>query len=228
MFNTKKFGAYISKLRKDRDMTQNELADQLNLTRQAISKYEVGDSFPDISILMLISDIFEITLDELIKSGEPTQGEAIILENIAKGKVNIIPNDVTDILNIAPLIKPSVLANLASKLENEGIDINHIINLAEYLNDGSVQKLLENASFDTINEELLEWLIPSLDERSKQVIFGKILDGELDWHLITVLLPYAEYFISHIEAAVVEGVLPKEALDAMREGVVELFKKQGN
>ena len=48
MFDIKKFGAYTSKLRKKADMTQSELAERLNLTRQAISKYECGDSFPDI------------------------------------------------------------------------------------------------------------------------------------------------------------------------------------
>ncbi len=46
MFDTRKFGAFLARLRKNADMTQSELADKLNLTRQAISKYERGDSFP--------------------------------------------------------------------------------------------------------------------------------------------------------------------------------------
>ena len=57
MFDTKKFGGYLSRLLKNADMTQTELADRLNLTRQAISRYEHGDSFPDVSILVLIADI---------------------------------------------------------------------------------------------------------------------------------------------------------------------------
>ena len=52
MFDTKKFGGYLSHLRKNADMTQMELAYRLNLTRQAISRYEHGESFPDISILV--------------------------------------------------------------------------------------------------------------------------------------------------------------------------------
>ena len=76
MFDTKKFGANVSRLRKNVDMTQSELADKLNLTRQAISKYEVGESFPDISVLILIAEIFGISLDVLINAGEPTMGEA--------------------------------------------------------------------------------------------------------------------------------------------------------
>lgn len=65
MFDTRKFGRYLSRLRKNADMTQSELADILNLTRQAISRYEIGESFPDISILILIADCFHITVDEI-------------------------------------------------------------------------------------------------------------------------------------------------------------------
>lgn len=69
MFDTRKFGAYLARLRKNADMTQSDLAIKLNLTRQAISKYELGDSFPDISTLVEISKIFNISLNELINFG---------------------------------------------------------------------------------------------------------------------------------------------------------------
>ena len=49
VFDINKFRLTLAKLRKDHDMTQFELADKLNLTRQAISRYENGDSFPDIA-----------------------------------------------------------------------------------------------------------------------------------------------------------------------------------
>ena len=71
MFNTKQFGVYISAKRKDIGLTQAELAEKLNLTRQSISKYETGECFPDISILIQLADIFGVTIDELVKSGIP-------------------------------------------------------------------------------------------------------------------------------------------------------------
>ena len=71
MFNTKKFGTYISAKRKDMGLTQAELAEKVNLTRQSISKYETGECFPDISILIQLAEIFGITIDELVKSGIP-------------------------------------------------------------------------------------------------------------------------------------------------------------
>jgi transcriptional regulator with XRE-family HTH domain len=220
MFDTKRFGAYISRLRKKADMTQSELAEQLNLTRQAISKYECGDSFPDILILITIANIFGITLDELIGSGNPTEKEASILEGAAGGQdLSGILNkeSVHDIVNIAPLLKPSLLDKMATGLSKHGIDISSIVSLAEYMQDETVVKLLENATFDTLSEELLEKLIPFLDGYSNTIIFQKILDGELDYRLIRVMLPYAEYIYTQVEAAVLYGVLDKKALDILRE-----------
>ena len=81
MFDTKKFGIFLSSLRKKADMTQSEVAIKLNVTRQAVSHYECGDTFPDVSILVNIANLFNISLDELIRSGEPSTGEALILRS---------------------------------------------------------------------------------------------------------------------------------------------------
>lgn len=217
MFDTVKFGKALSTLRKEADMTQNEVADKLNLSRQAISKYERGETFPDISVLVMIAELFNVTLDELINFGEPTKGESSILKNVANGNADVVAENISDVVNLAPLLKPSVLARLSQKFGEQGIDISDIVILAEYLNDETVMKLVENASFDEIGEELLEKFIPMLNVRSKEAIFQKILDGEMDWHFIKVLLPYAEYIRTQIEAAVVAGVLPWEALNLLND-----------
>ena len=217
MFDTKKFGANISRLRKNADMTQMELADRLNLTRQAISRYEHGESFPDVSILVMIAEDFSITLDELISSGEPTRGESLILESVAKGDDSVTAESIEDIVSLAPYLKPSILTKLAAGLSRQGIDISNILALAEYLNDESVIDMLEKTSFEAVSMELLEKLMPFLEPKSKYTIFQKILDGEMDWHLLRPIMMYTEGMESLIEASVVEGALPQEALDLMRE-----------
>ena len=216
MFDTMKFGKALSTLRKKADMTQNEVADRLNLSRQAISKYERGESFPDISVLVLIADLFQVTLDQLINYGEPTHGESLILENVARGNADIVAENIADVVNLAPLLKPSILTKLSRQFEKKGIDISSVVVLAEYLNDESVMKLIETATFDEISDEILAKFVPILSFESKEVIFQKILDGEMDWHFIKVLLPYAGYITTQIEAAVMEGVLPWEVLDVLR------------
>ena len=48
---------------------------------------------------------------------------------------------------------------------------------------------------------------------SKQNIFQRILEGEMDWRFIQILFPYMEYIRGQVETAVQEGALPSEALD---------------
>ncbi len=226
MFSTQKFGGYLSRLRKDRDMTQSELADKLNLTRQAISKYETGDSFPDVTILVEIANIFHVTLDELIRSGEPTVGEAAILSTVARNEPTAIAQNIEDIKGIAPLLKPSVLERASVGLARRGIDVTHIIELSEFLNDKSVLAMLENATDVEASDALIQRLIPFMDEKARYNVFEKILAGEMDWRMIRILLPYAEYLTSPVEAAVMEGALPWEALQTLREGWEEILRKR--
>ena len=217
MFDTMKFGKALSTLRKRADMTQNEVADRLNLSRQAISKYERGESFPDISVLVMIAELFDVTLDELIGYGDPTGGESSLLQSIAQGISDVVAENIADVVNLAPLLKPSILAKLSQQFGRQGIDISDIVALAEYLNDDAVVRLIETATFDDIGDELLARFIPMLNRASKEAIFQKILNGEMDWHFIAALLPYADYITTQIEAAVVAGALPREALDILAE-----------
>ena len=217
MFDTRKFGSNLSRLRRRADMTQSELGDRLNLTRQAISRYELGDSFPDVSILVMMAELFRVSLEELIGAGEPTQGEARILQGVARGERDIPVEQVSDLVGVAPYLKPSVLQALSDKLSPQGIDISALLSLAEYLNSDGMLSLLAHTDAEQIDTALIEKLIPLLDESSKATLFADILEGRRDWHLIRILLPYANYLTSQIEAAVMEGALPYEALALMRQ-----------
>ena len=64
-----KIGKFILELRKDKKMTQQELADKIGVTDRAISKWENGRGMPDISLMKPLCEILDITLNELI-SGE--------------------------------------------------------------------------------------------------------------------------------------------------------------
>ena len=67
--NQEKIGKFILDLRKEKNMTQNELADKLGITDRAISKWENGRGMPDLSLLMPLCEILGISINELL-SGE--------------------------------------------------------------------------------------------------------------------------------------------------------------
>jgi DNA-binding XRE family transcriptional regulator/desulfoferrodoxin (superoxide reductase-like protein) len=61
-----KIGILIFKLRKDKNITQKQLADKLNISDRTISKWERGGGIPDISLLSDIADFFDITIETLL------------------------------------------------------------------------------------------------------------------------------------------------------------------
>lgn len=65
------FGQRITALRKDRNMTQESLAQKLGVTNQAVSKWESDQCCPDIMQLPVLADIFEISMDELFGREAP-------------------------------------------------------------------------------------------------------------------------------------------------------------
>lgn len=68
----KTLGKKISELRKQRKMTQDELAEKMGVSAQAVSKWENDLSIPDLPILMELSDFFGVTLDDLVKDKKET------------------------------------------------------------------------------------------------------------------------------------------------------------
>ena len=65
-----KIGKFISERRKAINLTQNELANQLHITDKAVSKWERGLSLPDISVLIPLAEILDISLYELLRGGK--------------------------------------------------------------------------------------------------------------------------------------------------------------
>lgn len=74
--DNQKTGAYITCLRKERGMTQKELAERIGVTDKAVSRWETGRGFPDISMLKPLSEVLGVTVIELV-NGEPSPPEAI-------------------------------------------------------------------------------------------------------------------------------------------------------
>ena len=73
-----KIGKFIAHCRKEKNMTQAELAEKLNITDRAISKWETGKGMPDSSIMLELCDELDISVNELLS------GEMIRMDNYNK------------------------------------------------------------------------------------------------------------------------------------------------
>ena len=73
MEDRKTFGAYILRRRKELGMTQRAFAEKLFVTESAVSKWERGLSYPDITLLGAICEVLGVTEHELLTGSEDTQ-----------------------------------------------------------------------------------------------------------------------------------------------------------
>ena len=78
--DSQKIGKFILALRKEKKLTQQELANRLNVTDRAVSHWENGRSIPDISLFKPLCELFEISVSELI-SGERLDQESLFQES---------------------------------------------------------------------------------------------------------------------------------------------------
>lgn len=92
--DAKVFGAFIAECRKEKNMTQADLAMKLNVTDKAVSRWERGIGFPDISTIEPLASALEISVLELMKS------EKIMSNEVTKEEATGI---ISDTLNVAKL-----------------------------------------------------------------------------------------------------------------------------
>ncbi len=67
------FNNRLYQLRKQKGLSQEELANRLNVSRQTVSKWEVGDSTPDMEKLVALSVLFDVSLDKLVMGKEEAE-----------------------------------------------------------------------------------------------------------------------------------------------------------
>lgn len=103
-------GENLKKQRKEKNLSQEQLAEMLNVSRQAISKWESNKTYPDIENLILLRNLFNVSLDDLIVNENKTEVEDTIVpsklptDNITDYDKNEEENESSDNLIIGGFI----------------------------------------------------------------------------------------------------------------------------
>lgn len=156
----KTFGKRFQHLRKEKDLTQEDIARACNISPQAVSKWENDISYPDITILVTLSELLDVSLDELLgKSNDqpiyvPKEKRKNINEMLLKviidssdgDKIKInIPVSLLFVLNDSGMNLPQINNNESLK----NIDIKQLIELIESGVIGTLMEI-ESADGDTV------------------------------------------------------------------------------
>lgn len=205
MFNMQEIGARIACLRRERDLTQVELAEKMGISYQAVSSWERGESMPDISKLMDLARTLNVTVDTLLggekvpvpeeTKEEVTQLDPDVAENAAwaiehaadeqpkKKKI-----DMKMLLGIAPFLPSAELDKLALEARDDA-DYDMLRRLAPYLRTSTLENLLDNCN-GAIDRRSIVVLAPFLSAQYLDKLLNNC-DLELDADLIRRLAPYA-------------------------------------
>ena len=79
-----KVGKFIAKLRKENNLTQQQLADKLEITDKAVSKWENGRCLPDVYFLNILSDLFHVTVEEILNGERKFKKKEIDINHHSK------------------------------------------------------------------------------------------------------------------------------------------------
>jgi transcriptional regulator with XRE-family HTH domain len=195
IFNMQNIGRKIASLRKNANLTQMELADKLNISFQAVSNWERGNTMPDISKLPELADIFNVQIDELLGNSKSAKIVSdIICESETHGNLTA-----DEFIEVAPLLKPNQVDDLFMKVNN-GFSGAQAEKALPLLNFGG--------EFDCSNEELAEKFY-----KNNQISFFSVVLHTLSDAKISELanLAYDENNIAFF--SVVKNRLPQDVIN---------------
>ncbi|MDO4282079.1 MAG: helix-turn-helix domain-containing protein [Clostridia bacterium] len=141
----------LKTLRKEKNLTQEELAEKLNVSRQAITKWENGIGMPDIENLRAVSNFFEISLDELLKDELVLKNEEnsdfmirkeIEIEHAKKFDIKITKNNIEEL---------TILKNNEEKVKIEVLSQENIKELMKIKIDDIYNKMDININLKDCN-----------------------------------------------------------------------------
>ena len=87
-------GEKLFELRKEKNLSQEEVADKLNVTRQTVSKWETNQSTPDFDKILPLCELFEISTEELLTGKKPEENKTQVVENNEETKKEITKDEI--------------------------------------------------------------------------------------------------------------------------------------
>lgn len=160
-------GKQIKKYRSEQGLSQDELADKVYVTRQTISNWENNRNYPDIRSLVLLSNVFDISLDILIKGDLEQMKDEIKTEDIYKFRRN---SRIYAILLVGMVVLPLPLMRY---LKAWGIVIWLVWTVAAIASAWQIEKFKEAHDIHTYKEILAFMEGKRLDELEKNQEIGK-------------------------------------------------------
>jgi len=199
MIDNVRTGQNIAAFRQRLGWTQGELANRLNVTHQAVSKWENGAAFPDISTLYALSQLFGVSM-EILLTGEPAAPENALVPPVQPE----FPQPTESPCEAVGPVFENPASSIPPAPETAAYDWNEIIALAPFASRETLDRLIGQCE-DACDREHISALAPFI---SRQTLDRLIRNGAdcADWDYVVELAPFAsretlDYLVTQCEAA---------------------------
>lgn len=190
-------GNKIKYYRGEKELSQEELAERVYVSRQTISNWENNKSYPDINSIVLLSEIFEISIDNLIKGDVELMKKEINSEDVKKlnlySSIMLILMLVATIL-LMPMLKFIGLYGFIPYFVLVACAMFFAIKAEKIKKDNDIQTYKEIVAF-TEGKRLDE--IQKIEEKAKRP-YQKIIDGFL-WAVVALLISGIMIFLLRLQ-----------------------------
>ncbi len=190
-FSTVAIGKKISNLRKEKNLTQMELADAMGVSYQAVSNWERGNSMPDISKLPELATLFGCTIDDLLTDGEAKD----IIKHVVNGDAEVFVQQHKvsgqSIGEVAPILKPEQTERLMDSIlsqNEERMTIEDLIGIAPFVGEDYLDQIVDKID---VAEDMgaIQAIAPFLSEESLDKLLRKCTSvGNM--HQVVGLAPF--------------------------------------
>ena len=234
MIDSRKTGARISSLRKQRDWTQSQLAEQLSVTHQAVSRWESGVTFPDLAILVHIAQVFDVKVDDLLNGGQtPAGGSAQdeaqsqhfneMVERLAAGNVEEAarliekqPGQVDAFIELASLAPPSLVKGVITHMPEFDFNLKHIEELVPFLDSDTLLMMVEQVNSGKLDKRVLGAIAPFLKREDLDRFANQVIDGTLGTDYLEEITPFLRgETLDRIVDQLGQGALGYEVLEEL-------------
>lgn len=160
-------GKQIKKYRMQMGFSQEELSEKIFVSRQTISNWENNKNYPDMKSLLLLSDLFSVSLDILVKGDLEEMKEKVKLEDISRFKHE---GNIFAVLLLLTIVLPVPLTKF---MGNIGLVISGAVAIITIYYSIRVEKYKKSFNIQTYREILAFTEGESLDDTKKNQEYGK-------------------------------------------------------
>ncbi|GFZ33202.1 transcriptional regulator [Clostridium zeae] len=160
-------GKQIKKYRMQMGFSQEELSEKIFVSRQTISNWENNKNYPDMKSLLLLSDLFSVSLDILVKGDLEEMKEKVKSEDISRFKHE---GNIFAVLLLLTIVLPVPLMKL---MGNIGLVISGVVAIITIYYSIRVEKYKKSFNIQTYREILAFTEGESLDDTKKNQEYGK-------------------------------------------------------